>query len=270
MSDHMVDAWDRHADETESAAAFAHVWALEKARIRISEIDHTRYTLGLEKQEIGRRVAASFGVEVGGEVEVAPGVLAKVVHILAAGVMPVDRDDEVLRFRGYARIEYAPATATGYHATARRVDTVFDEPDCAYRLQDLGVEADDDVVDSTKQPAPGASPQLTQIPQAALDWITGDDTSASSEAIWAHMVGVSTRRIFDHPHHPADLGRCLRLLEAVPQWRARLPEMASRSPAWAALVARWGELEAGYAVEAPTGATPRTYAAMRAAIEGPR
>ena len=222
----------------------------------------------------------------------APGVLAKVVHILAAGVMPVERDDEVLRFRGYARIEYAPATATGYHATARRVDTVFDEPDCAYRLQDLGVEADDDVVDSTKQPAPGASPQLTQIPQAALDWITGDDTSASSEAIWAHMVGVSTRRIFAptpprgaprapmarvpprglsaHPHHPADLGRCLRLLEAVPQWRARLPEMASRSPAWAALVARWGELEAGYAVEAPTGATPRTYAAMRAAIEGPR
>ena len=39
------------------------------------------------------------------------------------------------------------------------------------------------------------------------------------------------------------------LLDAVPEWRARLGEMAKVGPEWAALVERWAELEALYVAQ---------------------
>lgn len=107
------------------------------------------------------------------------------------------------------------------------------------------------------------------ISRAALDWITSDDTGLSSQAIWTHMTGGANWPWgYPHyPHDPSDLGRCLRLLEAVPEWKPRIAEMAERGPEWAALVARWDELAASYALEEPTRRAPITYAAMRAAID---
>ena len=58
-------------------------------------------------------------------------------------------------------------------------------------------------------------------------------------------------------------GRCLGLLEAVPELRPHLPAMADESPVWAALVARWDELERLFAEEAPTGRCPKLYALMK-------
>jgi hypothetical protein len=77
--------------------------------------------------------------------------------------------------------------------------------------------------------------------EKALAWIVGNDTGMSSKALWAVMMGQKSDR--SHPHDPADLGRCLRLLEAVPEWKPRLSEMAAVSNYWAALVANWAELE---------------------------
>lgn len=85
------------------------------------------------------------------------------------------------------------------------------------------------------------------IPQAAIEWIGSGQTGLSSKTIWHHMAGG--RRgdpFFDgrwpHPHDAADLARCVRLLEAVPEWADRIAEMATRSPQWAALVAQWDTL----------------------------
>jgi hypothetical protein len=45
-----------------------------------------------------------------------------------------------------------------------------------------------------------------------------------------------------HPQDADDLGRCRLLLEAVPEFTARLQGMADVSPVWASIVANWAEL----------------------------
>jgi len=106
--------------------------------------------------------------------------------------------------------------------------------------------------------------------EKALDWIVGNDTGSSSKALWAFMMGRKTDG--SYPHDPADLGRCLRLLELVPEWKVRIPEMASVSPYWAALVSRWLELASTMAEEAGPQFNNRvnatkTYALMKVILD---
>lgn len=86
--------------------------------------------------------------------------------------------------------------------------------------------------------------------QAALAWITGRDTGQSSITIWAVMMGAvdptADSWTYSTPMDADDLGRCLRLLDRVPEWKPRLPEVAERFPAWGPLVREWSRLEAAY------------------------
>lgn len=59
----------------------------------------------------------------------------------------------------------------------------------------------------------------------ALFWALAGDTGISSEAIAAHMAGYPNSRMMP-PSDAADRGRCIRLLELIPEWIVRLPEMA--------------------------------------------
>ena len=99
----------------------------------------------------------------------------------------------------------------------------------------------------------------------AMRWFTKRDTGLSSEAIMAHMIGgVSTGH---YPHDPADLGRCLRLLKAVPEWRPRIGEMKKYGPVWKALVGHWEDLEKSMKDEVGIDwskgtAAPKTYQLM--------
>ena len=109
----------------------------------------------------------------------------------------------------------------------------------------------------------------------AMEWIVGMDTGVSSQAIWARMQGVRGEWWpGNHPHDPDDLGRCLRLLALIPEWRARLSEMAAESPSWAALVEYWDELENVWRTEGdgtwrpPMGtAMPKLYDRMREILD---
>lgn len=71
-------------------------------------------------------------------------------------------------------------------------------------------------------------------------WALGRHTGASAECIACHMIGIGERK--DYPSDGGDFDRCEALLDAMPEFRARLPEMASVSPYWAALVARWEDI----------------------------
>lgn len=104
----------------------------------------------------------------------------------------------------------------------------------------------------------------------ALTWLSGRDRGISSEAICRHMLGLPRDTMWglDDPWDPADLGRCIRLLDLIPEWRPRLREMAGHSPRWAALVGAWDELEALYREELPQGVAPRCYARMRELVDG--
>lgn len=110
--------------------------------------------------------------------------------------------------------------------------------------------------------------------QRAIRWIVGSDTGTSSQSIWAQMMGAGQPAWcgWSYPHDPSDLGRCLRLLALIPEWKPRLPEMAEHGPAWAALVAQWDALAAMMNEEvgidrSKGGKAPRTYAAMRAILD---
>jgi hypothetical protein len=105
--------------------------------------------------------------------------------------------------------------------------------------------------------------RMSDLNQRAAQWVASRDTGLSSMCLWATMMGVKPRDI-SHPRDGADLGRCVRLLEAIPEWRVRLGEMASVSPYWAALVPEWDRLAEILAQEtAGTGIKGSTYKAMR-------
>lgn len=88
-------------------------------------------------------------------------------------------------------------------------------------------------------------------------WLLLGETGVSSETIAYALSGVKltdleagleSRRSnlfwrFDVPHDAGDFRRCLLLLEYIPEWRERLPEVAERFPAWKGIVEHWDELE---------------------------
>lgn len=102
-----------------------------------------------------------------------------------------------------------------------------------------------------------------------IQWLLSRDTGVSSKAIVAQLSNIVLESPFsmDHPHDPADLGRCIRLLEAIPEFRERLDEMKQVSLIWAALVDHWDELETLYKEELPTGRAPKCYARMQQIIQ---
>jgi len=87
-------------------------------------------------------------------------------------------------------------------------------------------------------------------------WWLGVDVGKSAAAIFAVLGQTGwTRdaRAFSNgavPHDADDFGRCKRLIEAFPEWRSRLSEVAEAYPdtKWPAIIARWSELEAANTV----------------------
>lgn len=104
----------------------------------------------------------------------------------------------------------------------------------------------------------------------AHEWLFAGDTGLSSECIWRHMMGVPEpkRHADAYPLDPSDFGRCYRLLNQFPEWRARLPEMASHGPVWAALVTSWDSIQSAYesAVNSRALIAEECYDLMQSAI----
>lgn len=65
------------------------------------------------------------------------------------------------------------------------------------------------------------------IERRYLIWSLAGDTGISSETLAAHMLGVKKGGHFgmQPPSDSADRGRCIRLLELIPEWLPRLKEM---------------------------------------------
>ena len=82
-------------------------------------------------------------------------------------------------------------------------------------------------------------------------WIVNGEVGTSSKTIWAVMMdGVLPNRKdswdYSVPHDPDDFNRCWKLLVLFPEWRNRLPEVASQFPAWIGFVREWDKLTAMY------------------------
>lgn len=112
---------------------------------------------------------------------------------------------------------------------------------------------------------------MSDLAARIVTWMSSCDAGISSKAICAHMAtGILSDR-FSYPRDPADLGRCLRLLNLFPEWLPRMGEMAQYGAGWAGLARRWEEVSVSMADEVGIDwskgrSAPRTYELMQAAI----
>lgn len=91
------------------------------------------------------------------------------------------------------------------------------------------------------------------LPDWLAKWWRDYDTGVSSmtiASVLSSSIHLTQTQRLDAPHDPADVGRCVRLLDLAcangENWRARMGEVAAACPAWAPLVPRWGEIEAEF------------------------
>ncbi|HHR6334787.1 TPA: hypothetical protein ACS735_002626 [Providencia alcalifaciens] len=71
-----------------------------------------------------------------------------------------------------------------------------------------------------------------------IAWLASDDTGASSKYMASILSGQFSVS-HNYPWDPSDFGRCIRLLEAVPELESELHKMKACSPQWAAVVDNW-------------------------------
>lgn len=107
----------------------------------------------------------------------------------------------------------------------------------------------------------------------AYQWLASGDTGISSKAMWSVMMGQTPQPgpgglSACHPSDAQDLGRCLRLLDLIPEWKVHIGRMRGLSKYWDALIDRWEDLtammteEVGIAFDKGRRAD-KTYALMR-------
>ena len=79
------------------------------------------------------------------------------------------------------------------------------------------------------QQTPARDEQRESDKDLALAWLLGDDTGVSSETLCAHLLGLE-ESWRSPPCDAADRGRCIRLLNVIPSYWARLDELAVSEP----------------------------------------
>jgi hypothetical protein len=104
-----------------------------------------------------------------------------------------------------------------------------------------------------------------------LDWLANGRVGLSSKTMAMIALGSTPERI-NYPHDPDDLNRCLLLLKAAPAVRDAFPKIAVASKVWAALIARWNEIEQAFLNEVGLDwckayNAPKTYRLMRDVID---
>lgn len=87
---------------------------------------------------------------------------------------------------------------------------------------------------------------MTETAHRVAAWRETGRTGSSSKTMAAHLMGETVPSP-SYPHDAADFGRCLGLLEAVPEFRDRIKELADLGgyvgEVWGALAENWATLE---------------------------
>jgi hypothetical protein len=119
---------------------------------------------------------------------------------------------------------------------------------------------------------------MDTVQSRVLEWLANGEVGSSSKcmAMWLQFgKRVEGSAFGSHPHDPDDLNRCLKLLRCAPELRYSIKKMADISTEWAALVARWDEIEKSFLDEVgfdwSKGSNAfRTYHLMNDVIENAR
>lgn len=84
---------------------------------------------------------------------------------------------------------------------------------------------------------------------AEVQWLRSADVGISSKTLFS-VLCRETLQVAAKPSRPDvpqdldDFGRCYRLLQKFPEWKARLPEVAVAHPRWQPFVDQWAIMEA--------------------------
>jgi len=105
-------------------------------------------------------------------------------------------------------------------------------------------------------------PVTAPLTDRAAWWLQRGDTGTSSLTIF-QVLRNGTPSHPDIPYDPEDFQRCKQLLDLIPEWRRRLPEVSKRFPWWQPYVDAWDEMEALYAAEVQTGRCEKLYTRMK-------
>ncbi len=97
------------------------------------------------------------------------------------------------------------------------------------------------------------------LEQRAQQWLCSNDTGASSGFLVGAITGLRTdfSDEVSYPHDIDDFGCCHRMLEWLPELRARLPKVAQDHPEWAPLIEHWDELTKLYLAALHPNPSPR-------------
>jgi len=82
--------------------------------------------------------------------------------------------------------------------------------------------------------------------QALAQWFIGNDTGNSSKYMAAVFLAGKRLDGYSEPRDSHDLGRCIRLIEAVPEVKGCFPILRTVSPTWGTFIDHWDELVAAY------------------------
>ena len=87
--------------------------------------------------------------------------------------------------------------------------------------------------------------QSKAVQQKAMWWIENGERGLSSKTMWNLFMRNKSYAV-NHPYDPDDFSRCYKLLEAVPEWKERVPELCTLSKEWKNLADNWDVLTAMY------------------------
>lgn len=65
---------------------------------------------------------------------------------------------------------------------------------------------------------------MSSISERAQQWLLSDDTGLSSKSLCSFMLNIALTTGIP-PSDASDRGRCIRLLQLIPEWIPRLPEL---------------------------------------------
>jgi len=89
--------------------------------------------------------------------------------------------------------------------------------------------------------------QSKTVRERAIWWFSKGEVGLSSKVMCTFFLTGGIAGIFPHyPHDPDDFGRCYKLLEAIPEWKEELPDLATLSEPWSKLVENWDTLTEMY------------------------
>lgn len=90
-------------------------------------------------------------------------------------------------------------------------------------------------------------PRMVTTGMGLRAWLLSDETGNSSQYMafvlsktdggWPEDLAPAPRQAY--PRDPDDLGRCFNLIDAVPEFGGRIPEMADKGAHWMAVTSNW-------------------------------